>query len=377
VTQAIICNPNLAARFGFDRGFDGFEHAGELERLGPIGQSVWARWLSRQVRGRTEPSRGDRLAGRAERWLDEAGGRPAPWFLWVHLVDPHLPYHLRGDNGALKDRHPPAWLDDLAGVFEDGKFTDLEGAREGRSVTTPEAREALHRLYLREVGFADHQSGRIVRAAEAASADRPLVWILASDHGEEFFEHGGFEHGHTLHGEVLRVPLAMGGLDLPAGGRTGGMKLQDVGPTLLSLLGMVPFTADEGSGLGEADSVLVRFVTGVDRLPRLRAAQPLPVGCEPPAMIAEGMLYGPPRTRVLRPSGESLWLDDATGHLRLGDVCLDPREQSLTPLPTASERDRRLLQQLSAWRARLSDRRTSAPLDEDLQQQLRALGYVH
>ena len=31
--------------------------------------------------------------------------------------------------------------------------------------------------------------------------------VFTSDHGEEFWEHGGFEHGHTLYNEVLRVPL--------------------------------------------------------------------------------------------------------------------------------------------------------------------------
>jgi arylsulfatase A-like enzyme len=30
--------------------------------------------------------------------------------------------------------------------------------------------------------------------------------VFLSDHGEEFFEHGGFEHGHSLYGEVIRVP---------------------------------------------------------------------------------------------------------------------------------------------------------------------------
>ncbi len=36
---------------------------------------------------------------------------------------------------------------------------------------------------------------------------RPALIIVSSDHGEEFWEHGGFEHGHALNNEVIGVPL--------------------------------------------------------------------------------------------------------------------------------------------------------------------------
>ena len=35
------------------------------------------------------------------------------------------------------------------------------------------------------------------------------VVLITSDHGEEFWEHGGFEHGHTLYDELLRVPMIL------------------------------------------------------------------------------------------------------------------------------------------------------------------------
>ena len=32
---------------------------------------------------------------------------------------------------------------------------------------------------------------------------------MTADHGEEFWEHGGFEHGHAMWSEVTRVPLVV------------------------------------------------------------------------------------------------------------------------------------------------------------------------
>ena len=42
------------------------------------------------------------------------------------------------------------------------------------------------------------------------------LWILTSDHGEEFGDHGGFFHGFTLYDEVTRVPLLVAHPRLPA-----------------------------------------------------------------------------------------------------------------------------------------------------------------
>ena len=43
------------------------------------------------------------------------------------------------------------------------------------------------------------------------------VLAITSDHGEEFWDHGGYEHGHTLMGELTRVPLIIAGAGKPRG----------------------------------------------------------------------------------------------------------------------------------------------------------------
>ena len=46
------------------------------------------------------------------------------------------------------------------------------------------------------------------RAEERGRKDGAIIAVTA-DHGEEFWEHGGFEHGHAMWSEVTRVPLVV------------------------------------------------------------------------------------------------------------------------------------------------------------------------
>jgi hypothetical protein len=72
----------------------------------------------------------------------------------------------------------------------------------------PDAQQklAIRTLYDREVQFTDHVLGLFFAELERLQLfDRSLVVVL-SDHGEEFFEHGGFEHGHSVMPEVAGIP---------------------------------------------------------------------------------------------------------------------------------------------------------------------------
>jgi hypothetical protein len=60
--------------------------------------------------------------------------------------------------------------------------------------------------------------------------------VLTADHGEEFFDHGGYEHGHTLFEELIRVPLIIGSPGLPPQRIRASVALMDIVPTLLDLL---------------------------------------------------------------------------------------------------------------------------------------------
>ena len=75
---------------------------------------------------------------------------------------------------------------------------------------------------------------------------------MTSDHGEEFWDHGGFEHGHTLYDELIHVPLIV---KFPAGVEPGRhavsepVRVLDVMPTLFDSLGIEQPVTFEGKSM--------------------------------------------------------------------------------------------------------------------------------
>src|SRR5262249_36012078 len=104
---SLILDPRTGTAPGFDRGFDVYDAGYRMRRPG-------------EDRYRTLERRGDEVLTRALAWMSGQGpqGRQ-PFFLWVHLFDPHDPYDPPGD---LKRRFASApydgeiaWTDQLVG----------------------------------------------------------------------------------------------------------------------------------------------------------------------------------------------------------------------------------------------------------------------
>ncbi len=348
-TLAVVANPHLRRRFGFDRGFDRFEHFGELEWLEPVARSFWAEWWHDRRGNERDNATADLLIPRAIQMLERDAGE-GPWLLWVHLVDPHIPYHLRGDDGALHDPDPGAWIEPLRPDMEGDLFRAIWEAREGTAVSTDEARRALRRLYQTEVDFALDWSQRLLEAAAEVSGQRDLLWMMSSDHGEEFWDDGGYEHGHTLHPSVTEVPLWIGGSAM-VDATSVPRRLIDFGPWLTDRLGVEGFDPRDGTGLLADDAVLDDLALGS--------------AATVESLLAEGLLYGPPRTWI-RTARIDLERDDATRDVEFAPAMDD----------SARARARALLLQLDLWRERNASKGRAVDLSPDLVRQLRAIGYV-
>jgi hypothetical protein len=144
-----------------------------------------------------------------------------PFFVWVHLFDPHEPYQ----------RH------------EDFYFGP-------RSVDR----------YDGEIARTDEQVGRLLQHVQA---HHPLTVVaLTADHGEAFGEHGSYYHGNSLFEEQVRVPLLLRVPGVAARRIAGAVRSLDLALTLLSLIGVRPPPSMGGTDLGP-------WVTGEspDRLP--------------------------------------------------------------------------------------------------------------
>lgn len=147
----------------------------------------------------TELRQAPALTDRVLRYLARQRGLQTrqPFFLWVHYFDVHEPY--------LK--HPGL------------EFGDRPVDR-----------------YDSEIALVDRSVGRLVAAL--SPVERPTLFVLTADHGEEFKDHGGSYHGSTLYEEQIRVPLIIGVPGVKPRVVKEPVELVDVMPTMLSLLGL-------------------------------------------------------------------------------------------------------------------------------------------
>ena len=220
-TAAVVANPWLSDAHGLTRGWD--RH--ELWTNAPADAQV------------------DRALSLLEAHADE------PLLLWVHLQDPHLPYREPEPHRSRWAGPPPA------GLTEAPTSTQL-GALDTLPLDDPRRTWLLDR-YDQNVAFVDAELGRLLSALHPDD-----VVVVAADHGEELWEHGGVEHGHALWQELLHVPLILAGAGIPAGVTEEPVSLEDVGPTLLRLAGLPLDPAEAGRDLIDSDPAGRALVSG-------------------------------------------------------------------------------------------------------------------
>lgn len=148
-----------------------------------------------------------------------------PSFLLLHLMDMHLPYTEPFQYRSLFAGDTPKAL---GGSY----FLRHDITRAAPSMGD-EGKAYVRGRYDNNMRYLDDQVDRVL------SKLRPnAVVMLISDHGEEFWEHGGFEHGHTLYDELLRIPMVLKAPGVEPGTFDAPTSLLDVAPTLAGLAGV-------------------------------------------------------------------------------------------------------------------------------------------
>ena len=196
-TQAFISAMVLHRMYNLDQGFDGYEDQLWREERGEV-------FLNRERSGA-------RTMDLVLEWLGNAtaSSKGAPFFLWVHLFDPHAPYN------------PPE--------------------ADAKAAPTP---------YDGEIASVDRQIGRLVDSLRQKNALDDTILVFTSDHGESLGEHGEATHAVFIYESTVHVPLILRyPRKLPAGKTySGPARLVDVMPTILGLLGLEP-GATQGTDL--------------------------------------------------------------------------------------------------------------------------------
>ncbi|MBN1825267.1 MAG: sulfatase-like hydrolase/transferase [Candidatus Eisenbacteria bacterium] len=227
-TAAFVSHIYTSSVYGFDAGFDRFE---EFR-------------VTRDYRFDEEREpRAERVAGEAIRWLRERD-ESRPFFLLVHIFDPHWTYAAPEPYTTLFD---PDYNGDV-----DGSFRSLSRYFPVDSLMNDRDLEHVEALYDGEVRYADLWIGRLLDALrETGDWDKTVV-VLTGDHGEEFQEHRSFGHSFTFYDEVLRVPLLLRDPGRPGGGTVEHpVSLVDLFPTLLRIAGLPAPEGLDGRPLDE------------------------------------------------------------------------------------------------------------------------------
>ena len=199
-TAAFTPNPFTSRYFGFDQGFDRFE-----DFLDTFARRGFRR-LTSQLARESDLTFAVRMVlnmwqreevfkpwadyyGAMTEWVDSTD---RPYFLWVHMMDPHVPYlasreHRQLGLGTMLYANYRFWRQDKESAFD------------------PALHDRLLTAYDDSVRYTD-------AFLERLRGDLDAVVAVHGDHGEAFGEHGTYGHEPYLYEENVHVPLVVDGL---------------------------------------------------------------------------------------------------------------------------------------------------------------------
>lgn len=188
-TGAVVSGATLARSKGLDQGFSEYDDVPEnTENYMQEHQHISERL-------------GEKSIEAAQKQLLRFWDKPErPFFLWVHLFDPHAEYN------------PPS----------------------------PFREKFAHSFYDGEIAYTDYCIGKLLDFLKKQGKEQNTLVVLTADHGEGLGEHGEASHGYFLYNTTLQIPLLF-----KAPGLLGQnlrisqpVRSMDVFPTVLSLLGV-------------------------------------------------------------------------------------------------------------------------------------------
>ncbi len=106
--------------------------------------------------------------------------------------------------------------------------------------------------YDAEVAYTDAQVGRLLAALDAAGRRDDTLVVVLSDHGEQLGEHREQSHGFFVYDASVQVPLLVAGPGIAPRVVPDQVRIVDVMPTVLDLLGIERPAAVQGTSLRPA-----------------------------------------------------------------------------------------------------------------------------
>ena len=233
-TGAVISNPVISGMTGFDRDWEYFDDTiVSTERL----RRAYIQQRNKSFRRRAVfalPTLGFLLAptdfvlGGNRSWYRQQSGEvvtdhgiemldrledpDAPWFQFIHYMDPHAPYEAGPSHlGIFTDERDQELLDWKVQSDVHELLAEVPEIAKTDPAYAAELVDAMWKAYDEEVVYVDECIRDLVDRIKARGDDRPLWIVVTSDHGEHFLEHGLMTHGNSLYEELIAVPLVIHG----------------------------------------------------------------------------------------------------------------------------------------------------------------------
>ncbi len=231
-TGTFLANGYVSDKFGFKQGWD---------------------YYTNYIR-EGKPTTAERVFKDAGEWVEK--NKDKRFFLYVQTIDPHVPYSPPEEflkpyfsepyTGIVKPRLTPDQLEKAKRVPPKVTFSDTD-------------RAYLEALYDGEISYHDHYLGLFIERLKKLGLYDQTVFVVTSDHGEEFNDHGSYGHGHSVYQELLHVPFIV---------RWPGVVKPQRLPATVSTVDISPTV------LAAAGVPVPEVMEGVDRIPQLLGALP-------------------------------------------------------------------------------------------------------
>jgi arylsulfatase A-like enzyme len=267
----------------------------------------------------------DVIVDRAQKWLASVGEQP--FFLWLHLMDPHAPYYPKEE--ALKSLGAPSLTASRASYLnESWNRFDIGNNR------LRHYHEEIIALYDAAICWVDAQLSNLAETLRQFKLWDNCVFAFTADHGEQFLEHDGRYHAPSLAEELIRVPLLL---------RVPTQANRALSSNPFSLLHLSP-TLLEAAG-----SPIPRQFQGQSHWPHIKSGAPWSepaiaeciVGCPNPFHVEQRRGS---RLLTVREARYKLVLNCETHAEHFYDLESDPHERSPLHEHAAKPQRRRLLE---------------------------------
>ena len=282
-TIGLTCCNLLSRRSGFSRGFQEYADIGETRKtVSLVSKDLFSSILN-------GPDKGAYVTNElAKKMLRRHFSRNTqqPFFMFINYFECHTPYdpprpfkkmfcnEKFRQKGNVREIVIRKILGRTTETVDDPdldirKLQKISSGEGGFSFSTKKLSistkewDMVKSWYDGELNYLDFRIGELISFLQNEGVFEDTLFVLTSDHGENFGEHGLAVHPLCLYDSVLRVPLIFGGGPMSSGEKKLSQIVStvDIFPTILDIVGLKTPTNIAGRTLSPfEDRIVHQFV---------------------------------------------------------------------------------------------------------------------